>query len=200
MEYAVVILVGYLIGTLNPALVTAKVVSGIDIREVNSKNPGTSNIAITLGLKYAVLVGILDILKGLIPVLVLRILYPDTDYMWFIGGISVTLGHIYPFYMKFKGGKGTATFGGVAIAAAPLLSLGVLIIFIVVTFWSDFIAVSTIVGFTLIALGIYILDFHYISVTISTLFLFLSIYKHWPNVVRIYNKTEIGLKEAFAKD
>ncbi|MDC0558986.1 glycerol-3-phosphate acyltransferase, partial [Candidatus Izimaplasma bacterium] len=157
MEYIIIILMGYLIGTLNPALVTAKVVSGIDIREVNSKNPGTSNIAITLGLKYAVLVGIIDILKGVIPVVVLRILYPDSDYMWFIGGISVTLGHIYPFYMKFKGGKGTATFGGVVIAAAPLLSLAVVIVFIIVTFWSDFIAVSTIVGFTLIPIGIYFL-------------------------------------------
>ena len=109
MEYLIVFIVFYLFGSISPALITGKLVKGIDIRDVNSKNAGASNVTITLGLKYGVIVGLSDILKGLIPILVLRVIFPDNNIIWFIGGISAVLGHIFPFYMKFKGGKGTST-------------------------------------------------------------------------------------------
>jgi len=200
MEYVIVIFVCYLIGTISPALITGKKVKNIDIRDVNSKNAGTSNVAITLGLKWGILVGVSDILKGLIPVVILRIIFKDNDIIWIVGGLSAIIGHVYPFYMKFSGGKGTATFGGVMIAIAPLFSVGLAIVFFGLLFLSDFIAISTLAVIILAPIGLYFLDFHIVSVILISLYSILAFYKHYPNFKRIITKQELGLRKAFKKD
>ncbi|MCK5388517.1 MAG: glycerol-3-phosphate acyltransferase [Candidatus Izimaplasma sp.] len=200
MEYLIIIIIGYLIGSINPAVIIARAVKGIDIREVNTGNAGTSNAVITLGLKYGILVGVIDLLKGLLPVIVLRILFPENEIIWFIGGISVIIGHVYPIFLKFKGGKGTATYGGMLFAIAPLYTLILLIIFILVTLKSDFVTIATMVVIVIAPIAMYFLGYHYISIILVSLYAFLSFYKHYHGLVDVYNKDAIGLKEVFNKD
>ena len=200
MEYLIIIIIGYLIGSINPAVIIARAVKGIDIREVNTGNAGTSNAVITLGLKYGILVGVIDLLKGLLPVIVLRILFPENEIIWFIGGISVIIGHVYPVFLKFKGGKGTATYGGMLFAIAPLYTLILLIIFILVTLKSDFVTIATMVVIVIAPIAMYFLGYHYISIILVSLYAFLSFYKHYHGLVDVYNKDAIGLKEVFNKD
>lgn len=197
MEYLIVIIILYAIGSISPAVLITKKVRGIDIRDVNSKSAGTSNTVVTLGYKYGVLVGIIDILKGLIPVLILKIIFPENDIIWFVGGLSAVVGHIYPIHMGFHGGKGTATFGGILFAVAPVYTLGLLVIFAVLTFVINYIAVSTLLVIIVVPIAMYFQDYNYISVILVSLFVLLSFYKHFNNFVRIYNKQEIGLKETF---
>ena len=199
MEYLIVILVSYLIGSVSPAALITQKLRKIDIRDVNSKNAGTSNVVMTLGLKWGVLVGVLDILKGTVPVLITRIIFPDIEILWFISGLSSIMGHIYPPHMGFKGGKGTATFGGVCIAIFPLTSLVLLILFFVILKVSDFIAVPTVLAVIVIPIGMYFTGYELVSVLIVSVYSLMSIYKHWPNLVRIYKKTEVGLKEGLSK-
>lgn len=199
MEYIIVIIIGYLIGSINPAIITGRILRNLDIREVNSKNAGTSNIAITLGLKWGIVVGVADILKGFIPVLIVRLLFPENDIIWLVTGFATIIGHVYPIGYRLKGGKGTATFGGVLLAIAPVFALILAVVFVIVLFWSDFIAISTLVVIIASPIAIYILDFHWISVLLLSIYSVLSFYKHYPNFKRIYLKQEVGLKESFKK-
>lgn len=199
MEYALIILLCYVVGSLSPSLIAGKYVKNIDIRDVNSKNAGTSNIAMTLGLRWGVVVGISDILKGLIPVVVLRLMYPEQDVLWVLGGLSAIIGHVYPFYMKFRGGKGTATFGGVMLALAPLTSIVLLILFFAILFITDYIAISTLVMIIITPIILYFLDYSLVSIWLIVLYSCLSFYKHSPNFLRIYRGQEVGLRKAFKK-
>lgn len=199
MEYVVVVILSYLLGTVNPAVILGKKLRKIDIREHNSKNAGTSNVAMTLGLKYGILVGVIDILKGVIPVVILRYFYPDNDVIWFVGGISAILGHVYPFYLGFRGGKGTATLGGVVLGIAPIPSLVLGLLFFIVLFISDYIAVATLMVIVVIPIAMYFMNFSGFSIFIVTMYSLLSFYKHYPNFVRILRKQEVGLKAAFKR-
>jgi len=200
LNYIIVIIVCYLIGNINPAVITGKIVKGIDIRDVNTKNAGTSNAVITLGLKYGIIVGVADILKGLIPVIILRILFPTNDLIWVIGGLSSVLGHVYPLFLKFRGGKGTATYGGMVLAIEPIYGLILLVIFTIITIKSDFVTIATMVVIVVIPIGMYFLNYHTISVILVALYGVLSVYKHYHGLVDIYNKEAIGLKAALKKD
>ena len=102
------IILSYLIGSINFAYLIAWS-KNLDISSSGSGNPGTSNILRTLGKKYAVLVLLGDVLKGIIPILLF-------DQNLIIYGVAAVIGHIYPIFYKFKGGKGVATYLGVYIA------------------------------------------------------------------------------------
>ncbi len=102
------IILSYLIGSINFAYLIAGS-KNLDISSSGSGNPGTSNILRTLGKKYAVLVLLGDVLKGIIPILLF-------DQNLIIYGVAAVIGHIYPIFYKFKGGKGVATYLGVYIA------------------------------------------------------------------------------------
>jgi glycerol-3-phosphate acyltransferase PlsY len=199
MEYVIIIILSYLFGTISPSMIVAKRLKNIDIRDVNSKNAGTSNVAITVGLKWGILVGFLDIFKGFLPVLILRIVFPENDIYWVIGGFFTIIGHIYPFHMKFKGGKGTAAFGGLVLAIMPVPSLILAAIFTVSLFVTDFIALATLVVIILVPLTMIYLDFSVLSIVLVTIYSLLSFYLHFPNFVRIYKKQEVGLKASFSK-
>lgn len=198
MEYFIIVLVCYLFGTISPAMLSGKIVSGIDIREVGSKNAGASNVTMTLGWKYGVLVGVSDILKGVIPVVILRFIYPD-DAMWFLGGVSAVAGHIWPFYLKFRGGKGTATFIGVLLGGAPLIGfiLGTLII--LVTIASDYIALGTLSLMILAPFALWYFNYEPLTIYIVLGFSIVSFYKHIPNFIKIAKRQEPGLRGTFQK-
>jgi len=200
MEYFLIIVLSYLIGTINPAHLITRHKKKIDIRDVNSKNAGTSNVAMTLGLKWGVVVGLLDLFKGFIPVLIVRFIFPDNDIYWVLSGLSAIIGHVYPFHMGFKGGKGTATFGGVCFALLPLITTGLFIGFFIVLIISDYIVVPTILGVVAIPIIMYFNDFSYISVGLIVIYTALSLYKHVPNIVRLIKKQEVGLKEGLKKE
>ena len=109
MNFLVIIL-SYILGSINFAYIMAKV-KGIDISSSGSGNPGTSNALRTLGKGSAVIVLLGDLLKGALPIM---FFYEDKYFL--IYGVAAVLGHIYPLFYKFKGGKGVATYLGVYIA------------------------------------------------------------------------------------
>ena len=194
MVYFIVFIIGYLSGSVSYARITAKRVANVDITTVNSMNPGTSNIALTLGMKYAVIVGLLDILKALVPVVVVRLIYPDNDILWFVVGIAVIIGHVYPIFYKFKGGKGTATFGGMVIAISPILSVIMGILFTVTLLKSKYVAIATllvIVVYPIVYFFIY--QFHIVSIILVSSYSLVSFYKHLPNFINILKGREIKL-------
>lgn len=196
MEYIIIIVIGYLIGSINFSILFTKLFKGIDIRDVNSHNPGASNTTLTLGLKWGVLVFVLDVLKGFIPVFVVRMLFPEQDILWISAGFSALIGHVFPVFYRFKGGKGTSTYMGVIFGASPLGGLILLVVLILSTIISDYIVIGTM--FLLIPPPLYMIfsqDFHWISIMLICIFVALNIYKHSNNFAALFKGIEKGLRD-----
>lgn len=111
------VIVAYLLGSVNSSILISKAVSGKDIRESGSGNAGATNMLRTMGKKYAVLTLIIDIFKGILAVLFAMLSVKSGGFEWCIypAGLAVCLGHCYPVFFGFKGGKGVATGLGVLI-------------------------------------------------------------------------------------
>ena len=114
IAFAVTILVGYLFGCFNLAYIISKV-KKVDLQNTGSKNLGVSNTFITVGKGFGVLVGACDIFKCTIVILLAKAIFPDIGYLPYIAGIACVIGHMFPFYLKFKGGKGFASFLGMSL-------------------------------------------------------------------------------------
>ena len=122
MEYLVCALIGYLIGTINPSYIYGKI-RGFDIRRRGSGNAGASNALIIFGKLTGVIFALLDIAKPCVSVLICSALYPENVYVFAIACGGCIIGHMFPFYMKFRGGKGLACLGGTILCFNPLVFL-----------------------------------------------------------------------------
>lgn len=191
---------GYLCGCFNTAFLLAKI-KKVNIMESGSKNPGASNAMVTMGWKAGVLVGLIDILKCAIPVFLAGLLFPATPELRFFAALGAILGHMFPFYLKFKGGKGLACLVGALLALHPLVfAVGGLII-IILTLATDYIVIST---YTLSLLypvlaffyGRYLGGSGIICCAVASVTSALIIGKHFINFKRLLAGTEIGLRGA----
>lgn len=184
---------GYLFGSINAGFILGKMVKGIDIREHGSFNAGASNATIVLGWPYGFATAAFDILKALLPILFLKDI--GLDYLsLMIVGVAIIVGHNYPFYMNFKGGKGTASFVGLMLGIHPLLGLGNMAIIFVVTIVTDYIVVGTMIAYLFNTVMVYFITASYTTALISGALFLLSLYKHRNNIVKIMNGEEIGLR------
>ena len=159
MEYILLVL-GYLIGSIPNSVILGKILKGVDVREHGSKNPGATNTIRVLGKPIGLTVFILDVLKGGILIFLIRMgvfgeaeaLFPTLLY-----GLAAVVGHIFPVFLKFKGGKAVATGVGVFLFYAPLLGLAGLLAFLLTVKFTGFISMgSTNGGITVVILSVLI--------------------------------------------
>ena len=200
MDYVIVLIVGYLIGSINFSIIFTKAIQHIDIRDINTHNPGASNATLTLGLKWGVVVFFLDVLKGFIPVFIARLLFPEQDLLWILAGIGALIGHVFPLFFNFRGGKGTSTYLGVAIGINPLFGLILFVVLVSTTLISDYIVVGTV--FLLIPLPIYMLitgEFHWLSITLISLYVVLNLFRHSNNFIALFKGGEKKVRAALKK-
>lgn len=114
-NYLSIALLGYLLGTPNPSLMLSRV-KGVDVTEEGTGNPGASNTALLLGVPLGLLVAFLDISKAVVAVQLCKRLFRTARYAGVAGGIFCVLGHMFPFYRRFRGGKGFASYAGLILA------------------------------------------------------------------------------------
>lgn len=126
-NYIIFALAAYLLGSISSAIITCKLMSLEDPRSVGSNNPGATNVLRTGGKKAAIITLLGDMLKGLLPILVVQQLQTDAMALA-ITGVSAFLGHLYPLYYRFKGGKGVATFYGVLLGINWMIGLASLVV------------------------------------------------------------------------
>lgn len=187
----IVFIICYFIGCLHGSVVAQKL-SGVNLKETGVRNAGASNATIVLGKKFGMLVAAIDIGKGVIAILIAHVILqwitmaPEYHALFlYIASAAVILGHVYPFYMKFDGGKGTATIIGVLLGLNWWLGLIAVAIFILATIISDYIVVGV---FTLYASLMIIAIWKFPStwtLLISIILLLVAIYKHTENFKRI---------------
>ena len=149
MNYILIVL-AYLVGAIPVSLIVGKVFLGIDIREHGSKNPGSTNAIRVMGKKYGVPVFIFDVLKGGIIVLIVHIgkLNGAFESLFhpLVYGMAAIVGHVYPVFIKFKGGKAVATSLGTFLAYAPLIGLAGAFGFLISLKQNGWVSVSSTVG------------------------------------------------------
>jgi len=189
MTIALIILICYFIGSLPTAYILVKKLKGVDIRTVGSGNVGASNASRVLGKWGFVTVLLIDALKGLIPVLVLKVMYGENDLV-LLGAISVVLGHTFTIFLGFKGGKGVATGLGVFIALAPISTGIAAVVFGVLIYSFRMISLSSMCAAVTIAVSAWFISewehLKYFTIVIALLIIIL----HRSNIGRILNGTE----------
>lgn len=187
----VAILLSYLIGAVPFGLFFGKLFSGIDVRTVGSGNIGATNVLRAAGKKAAVLTLLADAMKGLVPVLIAKSFFQD-DAITVLSGAAAILGHTFPVYLKFKGGKGVATSYGVVLAVAPWIGFICLLIWGLVAYIWRYSSLSALVAF-ICYLGLTFLATSPVSKPygLLSLFIFGMIYsRHRENIKRLLAGTE----------
>jgi len=136
LNFAFAVILGYLLGSVPFGVMIAKA-HGKDLRRIGSGNIGATNVARALGRRWAYFCFVLDVLKGLVPMLVVRVLVgafeptPGLLFLWLLVGCAAISGHIFPVYLKFKGGKGVATSLGVGLGLWPYYTICAVVVFII---------------------------------------------------------------------
>lgn len=137
----------YLAGSIPTAVWYGKIFHGIDVRQHGSGNAGATNSLRTLGKKAGIIVLIVDFLKGFLAVKAASLFSTEIDNILpLIMGLSVIVGHIFPIFAQFRGGKGVATAMGVLVATFPWAALGCMVIFMIIVFATRYVSLGSILG------------------------------------------------------
>lgn len=188
---AFIIILAYLIGSIPSGLIVGKVFYGKDIREHGSGNLGGTNTFRTLGVKAGMVVSIADVLKGTLAASLPLML--DAGIHSLLVGIFAVIGHMYPIFAGFRGGKAVATSGGVLLAYVPVLFLFMLVFFFLSLYITKYVSLSSILaGIAAFIYSLFTQDLPLILV-VAVLATFV-IYRHRANIERIRNKTEPKIK------
>ena len=193
MAYILIVLAAYLLGCSNLALYISKM-KQVDIRTGGSGNLGASNATALLGWRIGILVALHDIGKAALAVMLAKLYFPELPLAGAVAGVASVLGHIFPFYLKFKGGKGFASYFGMTLALNWKFALVIALLVLLVTVITDYIVAGT--TLTIVTVPVY-LDIAEHSVLLALTLCIATaviVYKHRMNYVRIYKGTEIGLR------
>lgn len=195
MGYLLAILGGYLLGCSNMALYLSKI-KKVDIRAGGSGNLGASNAVILMGWGAGVLTAVHDIGKAILAVIMAKVFLPELEHIGAVAGVSCVLGHIYPFYLRFKGGKGFASYLGMTIALNWKIALAVLVLVVVVTLITDYIVAATTTTIVVVPVWLGIVAHSLLFALILLIASAVIAWKHRENYVRMYHGTEIGFRSA----
>lgn len=187
MDYVLYAVIAYLLGSIPFALIVGKIGYKIDVREHGSGNLGATNAFRVLGKKAGSIVVLADILKGTVATLI-PLLF-DADVYRLIIGLFAVLGHTYPLFARFKGGKAVATSGGIILGISPLLFVVMVLSFLSSLYLTKYVSLSSMItGIVTIIVSIILWDIG-LMIIVTTLSVFVF-YRHKDNIKRIKNKTE----------
>jgi acyl phosphate:glycerol-3-phosphate acyltransferase len=184
--------VGYLVGAIPFGLVIGKMV-GIDVRKEGSCNIGATNVNRVLGKKFGFLTLICDCSKGLLPMSLAKYFLPDTDHRELVialTGVLAVVGHMFPIYLRFRGGKGVATGLGVFLFLSPPTIAISLAVFLASVTLTGFVSVGSLLASALVPLWLYLLGASKIAITSATVIALLIWAKHYENINRLMHGQE----------
>ena len=189
MDYIVTALISYLFGSIPFGYLFTKILLKKDIRNVGSGNIGATNVLRTGNKSLGYLTLILDIAKAVVPVIYIKFNYSD---LVFISALCAFLGHLFPIWLKFKGGKGVATFVGILISINIHYALVFGIVWTLTFLISRYSSLSSL--FATISIPIYLLIFNQSNIIFFFIMFVLIFYTHRENIKRLINKEETKSK------
>ena len=186
---------GYLFGCIQTSYLLGKFKFGVDVKKEGSQNAGASNSVLLFGWGFGIFVGFIDMLKAYLPMLIISLIYSSSNDIFFItslAGSGAVLGHIFPFFMNFNGGKGMACYFGMLFYFNFLFGLTVGVVSLILLMITNYVAAATII--TLISVPLFSYFFcpelslnFIISMSILSV---LIIIKHRENIFKILKGTE----------
>ena len=203
MEFAISTLFGYLLGSISPAAFIARI-KKINLRKSGTGNLGATNTTLVFGKKFGIIVMAFDILKSALAVIIARLIFPEVGALaGLIAGASAVVGHMFPFYMKFKGGKGLAAYGGMVLAFDPLLFLILLCLgllsMIVINYGVALTYAAAILFPVLVGIKYWTSAFILPLILISAAVSILLMVKHIDNILKVAREQEYTMRQFLKK-
>ncbi len=196
MEKIYLVLFGYLIGCAQVPYLVSKYIYKVDLRKEGSGNLGSTNVLRTLGKKVGITVLILDILKVIIACYIATKIFTgleDVKSVAVYTGLGAIIGHDFPFYLKFKGGKGAASTLGMVIYINWIVGISVFILGLIITKIKGYVSVASMVSLTLSTVIFYLLGYSGEVVIVSFILSMLTVIQHKENIKRLIKGTESKL-------
>jgi len=183
-------LAGYIVGSIPFGLLLSKTCADIDITKKGSGNIGATNVSRELGIRWGIVTLILDAMKGFLPAFSACYLFPGLETLIILTGIFSFFGHLFPIFLKFRGGKGVATAIGVYLAIAPLPLVIGMLAFVITVFICDFVSLGSMIF--AIAMPLLFVAFRYSGITVigSVIIAIFICFKHTENIRRLINGKE----------
>jgi len=188
-QLILITLSAYLLGSINPAYLIAKA-KGFDIRKRGSKNAGASNAVILMGKKVGLISALLDIFKAFLMVTLAKYFVPELPYAGAFAGVACVLGHVFPIFMGFRGGKGLACLGGLILAFDYRVFLILFVLELILVLIVDYICVVPISASILFPIVYHFMTYDLYGTLSLCLMTLVILYKHLENVKRIRQGTE----------
>lgn len=189
MEFLYCALIGYFIGTISPSYIIARV-KGLDIRKKGSGNAGASNVLILFGKMLGFITAVLDIAKAYFSIVLTEYIFPEFAYAYAVTACACIVGHVFPFYMSFKGGKGLACLGGIILKFDVKVFFVMLAIEIIVAFITDYICFVPITASVAFSIIVGTMTGDTLSASILWISTVVILLKHVENLHRIKKGTE----------
>ena len=193
MTFFCLIVLTYFIGAIPSGVWIGKAFKGIDVRDYGSKNSGATNSYRILGAKLGVIVLVMDILKGFVPLYIASkfdLKYNDLVIL----GLVAILAHTFSCFISFKGGKGVATSLGVFLFLIPVITLILLVIFILIVYFTKYISLGSITAAFLLPIFTFFTHRDTYLFTLSVVIAIFVIYRHKTNISRLLSGTENKFK------
>lgn len=194
MNIFISLILGYVFGCFSTGYFVGKIYK-VDIRQYGSGNSGTTNALRTLGKRAGILTLLGDVSKAIIPLLLIKLVFfkgdANAQILALYTGLGVVLGHNYPFWLKFKGGKGIATTGGVMIVFDWIMVAPALLIFLGTIAVTKYVSLGSLLVSIFFPIWIFFTNSYDIHMLIvSLLYTILAFIKHIPNIKRLINGSE----------
>ena len=190
MELIIIILTSYLMGSIPFGLILTKIFLNKDIRKIGSGNIGATNVLRAGNKIVGYLTLTLDVLKAIIPIIYIKLNYPDLIY---VSSLSVFLGHVFSIWLKFKGGKGVATYVGILFCINYFLGIIFVISWLIIFIISKFSSLGSILSSLVIPIYIFS-NSDYNNEYFFVIMFVLILFTHRENVKRLINKEESKTK------
>ncbi|MGX7099319.1 glycerol-3-phosphate 1-O-acyltransferase PlsY [Globicatella sanguinis] len=188
MQY-IFLFICYLLGSIPTGVWYSKIKHQIDVRELGSGNSGATNIGRNFGFKAAIFVTVIDVLKGLVAILLARYFFPHTDWVIMGAGIAAILGHAYPIFANFRGGKVVATSFAVLAGYNFFIGLSFVLLLFLLIYLTSTISLAALTSFSLAALYVLFTQPLIFGLGFIAIAAFM-IYRHRTNVVRLMKGEE----------
>ena len=199
MNILLAIIIGYLLGNINASYILGKVFKGIDIREKGSSNAGASNAVIVMGWKFGVAAFLIDALKAALAMWIVKYITNGNTDLAVLAGVMAMVGHIYPVFMKFKGGKGIASILGIMVGLNGFIALVLYITIALGAVITNYIVIGELLILILFPAAVYLFGYSNFTVALIIFACLLSAYKLRENFSRTFKGTEQKLSSVLFK-
>ncbi len=189
MNIILAIVIGYLLGNINASYILGKVFKGIDIREKGSSNAGASNAVIVMGWKFGAATFLIDALKAAVAMWSVKYITSGNTDLAVLAGVMAMVGHIYPVFMKFKGGKGIASILGMMLGLNGYIALVLYITIVLGSLITNYLVIGELMILILFPITVYLLGYSNFIVILIIFACLLSAYKLRENFIRTFKGT-----------